>query len=126
MHPLGTWRTDARSVWSIRSRAAWLWELRALAVPRRAWRRRHDPVPTPVRIDGAIEGVTFRKARAGAPLFVSCEMAVRMPRIAAIVRRHGVVHVDVMSAYRREPPQSFHVMGLGLDLSRFHRAGDVL
>lgn len=125
-HPFGRWEEHPRAVWSIRSSAACLAELRQLGVPHQAWRRFPDPVPTPVKIVGAIDGVTFRKRRIGSPLFVSCEMAVRMPAIAQIVRRHGVHTVDVLSAYRREPPQSFHVMGLGLDLSAFHRAGDTL
>src|SRR5688572_16506797 len=119
-HVLGVWRRDPAAVWSVRSDPACLAELRALRVPHTPWRRMHDPVPTPVRIDGAIGGVTFAKRRARAPLFVACEMAVRMPRIAAIVQRHGVTHVEVMSAYRREPPQSFHVMGLDRKSTRLN------
>ena len=123
LHPVGTWVESPRNVWSVRRSSVCLDELRALGVPHRAWRAMPDPVPAPVKITGAIRGVVFRKARREAPLFTSCEMAVRLPLIADVVRRHGVTHVDVMSAYRREPPQSFHVMGLALDLSVFHRDG---
>jgi hypothetical protein len=126
LHPFGTWAHDDRGVWSIRRSTDCLAELQQRRIPHRAWRPMPDPVPTPVRITGPIGGVVFRKTRAGAPLFLSCEMATRLPDIAAIVRDHGVTHVDILSAYRREPPQSFHIMGLALDISVLHRRNDVL
>ena len=39
---------------------------------------------------------------------------------------HGIVGVDVMSAYRTKPRPSFHTLGLGLDLLRFWTPQGVL
>ena len=77
------------------------------------------PVPAPVEIVGAVEGVSFEKKRDGTRLFVSCEIALRLPRLARVLSNRGVSHVEVMSAYRREPLSSFHSSGLALDLSAF-------
>jgi hypothetical protein len=79
------------------------------------------PIPSPVRIDGAIGGVSFPKERQGAPLYVSCELAVRLPAVAAVLRAHRVREAVVLSAWRRQPRTSFHTFGLALDLSRFVR-----
>ena len=119
------WRVVPEARWSVAAEPECLAELRRAGV--RAERMRWTPtvVPTPVEVRGPVRGVTFEKTRP-VPLYLSCEMARRLPDIARIVRAHGVTRVDVMSAYRREPRTSFHSAGLALDLSAFHTADGVV
>lgn len=123
----GHWEEHSERAWSIRDGRACRASLGALEVPFAPMRSRLTPIPAPVRIDGAIGGVVFRKRRARAPVIVACELAARMPAIAAVLAEHDVREVEVLSAWRRGPPTSFHTMGLALDLSAFVReGGDVL
>lgn len=121
----GRWQESAERAWSIRDTAACHAALGALGVPFEAMRTRQTPIPAPVRITGAIGGVTFRKLRGGR-LIVACELAARLPAIAAVLAEHDVREVRVLSAWRTEPSTSFHTMGLALDLHSFVRAEDTL
>lgn len=76
-------------------------------------------VPVPVLVHGEVGGVRFTPG-AGASILISCELAARLRVIAEVVARHGVDQVVIASAHRRQPFSSFHTMGLGLDIGRFH------
>ncbi len=113
----GEWRETAP--WEIRTADACLAAGRMLPIA--PFATDLTPIPAPVRIDGPIEGVSFPKARAGAPLYVACELAVRLPAVAHVMRDHHVHEAVVLSAWRRQPRTSFHTFGLALDLARFTR-----
>ncbi len=113
----GEWR-DA-SPWSIRPEAGCLEAARSLPVV--PFTTARTPIPAPVRVDGPVGGVAFPKAREGAPLYVACELAVRLPALAAVMRDHHVREATVLSAWRLAPRTSFHTFGLALDLTRFAR-----
>lgn len=115
----GEWREA--EPWSIRAASACEAEARAAALPVAPFHTDRTPIPAPVRVDGPIGGVSFPKAREGAPLYVACELAVRMPALAAVLRDHHVQQAVVLSAWRMQPRTSFHTFGLALDLSRFVR-----
>jgi hypothetical protein len=117
--PGGTWRTDEAARWSIRPTEACLSALESSGVPVRPRPPQPGLVPSPVELVGAVEGVWFRSTHTDRPLVVSCELAARLPHLAATLKRHGIRGVDVMSALRRRPKSSFHTMGLALDLARF-------
>lgn len=113
----GEWR--AASPWAIRASEACL--VSAGSLPITPFTTELTPIPTPVRIDLPIGGVTFLKEREGAPLYVACELAVRLPSVASLLRDHHIREAVVLSAWRRQPRSSFHTFGLALDLSRFVR-----
>lgn len=120
--PGGAWTVDERAVFRIRRQATCLRDLRALGV--RAARVRNDPsivtpVPTPVEVRGPIEGVVLRTARPNERIVVACEFAARLPTLARIVRALGVRGIEILSAYRPGPRQSFHTFGLALDVTAF-------
>jgi hypothetical protein len=115
----GEWR-DVPS-WSIRESRACLDDALAQGLALTPFHTTRTPIPTPVRLDGDVGGVTFVKTRRGAPFYVACELAVRMPRIAAVLRTHHVRTAYVLSSWRTAPRTSFHTMGLALDLPRFVR-----
>ncbi|HKU44790.1 MAG TPA: extensin family protein [Polyangiales bacterium] len=118
--PGATWTVDTASVWSIREDTRCLEALKAAGVNVEPWSGKlPTPVAVPVKLLAGVEGVTFRFMHAGAGVVVSCELAARLADVAAIVKRHGVHTVYVLSAYRDHPYTSFHTLGLALDLSRF-------
>ncbi len=117
--PGATWREVPRRKWLIRPQARCHEALREAGIPFRALGDHPTPIPSPVEILGPVDGVWFRMIHDDRPFTLSCEMALRLKTIARIVKRHGVSGVDVMSAYRHWPRQSFHTFGLGLDLARF-------
>jgi hypothetical protein len=120
MIPGGQWRVDHRAVWQIRSQRECYSALAEANMPATPIDPLPTPVPSPVRITGPIGGVRFRMSRpADGPLTVSCEMALRLPVLAEVVRRHGVRAITIASAYRTKPWQSFHRFGLALDMSAF-------
>lgn len=122
-----TWKSDDSATWSIREPDECLRELEARGVRVKAWDGKlQTPVAVPVRVDGAVDGVTFRMMHAGAGAVVSCELAARLVDIAKVVKAHGVHTVYVLSAYRAQPRTSFHTLGLALDLSRFDTADGAL
>jgi hypothetical protein len=118
-HSHERWETHAERVWTIRSSRECTGDLGARSVPFRAQHFTPTAVPTPVQIRGAVDGLELTKTRP-VPLIVACELAARLPALSSILRRHGVRKVDVMSAYRIDPPTSFHAFGLALDLETFH------
>jgi hypothetical protein len=75
-------------------------------------------VPTPVILK-RIDGVTFHSAHEDREVVVSCELARRLMTLVAIVKKHGITAIDVMSSYREQPRVSFHSFGLALDILRF-------
>jgi hypothetical protein len=116
-----TWTIDESAVWRVRRRRDCMAELRRLGVRAHPWEEPlTTPVPSPVEIFDAIGGVRFYPAREGEPIVVSCELAARLPALVAILRRHDVRSIAVLSALRDHPITSFHTMGLALDVSRLH------
>lgn len=125
MIPFAKWLVDPASRWSIRDNEHCLRELRA----RKIRFQTHEtplltPVPAPVEIIAPVDGVRFQMMHEDRTMLMSCEMAARLPAIAAAVKPHGVRSIGVISAYRDKPRSSFHTMGLALDLWRFFAAGD--
>jgi hypothetical protein len=116
---LGEWREA--EAWSVRATQACEATARAAALPVTPFVTERTPIPAPVRVDGPIGGVAFPKAREGAPLYLACELAVRLPAVAAVLRDHHVREAVVLSAWRLQPRTSFHTFGLALDLTRFTR-----
>jgi hypothetical protein len=118
--PGGEWRVDPRAVWQVRGESDCRAALREAGVTAMAEPPMATPVPSPVHVSGPIGGVTFRMMRGRAtPFVVSCELARRLPTLARVLRQHGIRGVNVLSAYRTTPAQSFHGLGLGLDLFSF-------
>ena len=118
--PGGVWHTSRRAVWKIRPEADCLAALDEDEVPyRRVTEDLETPTPTPVELTGAINGVRFSTYRPDETVVVSCEMASRLPFLSRVVRRQRVNHVVVLSAHRTRPRQSFHRMGMALDLYAF-------
>lgn len=115
----GEWR-DAEP-WSVRATADCERAAQAASLPVTPFTTDRTPIPAPMRVDGPIGGVTFPKARQDAPLYVACELAVRLPAVASVLRDHHVREAVVLSAWRLVPRTSFHTFGLALDLSRFVR-----
>ena len=125
--PLATWLVDESARWSIRDNERCLDELRALGIQFRPYAGvLTTPVPTPVEIEGTVDGVKFQMVHKNRTLLMSCELAVRLPAIAAAVKPHGVRSLAVISSYRDRPHDSFHTLGLGLDVWRFFTDTDML
>ena len=118
---LATWEQDPATIWSVRDNSACLKSLRALGVRFMPYQGEElpTPVPAPVELDGRINGVRFKMLHADRTLLFSCELAAKLPAIAAVLAKHGVRSAGVISAYRESPKTSFHTMGLAIDFSRF-------
>ena len=119
--PRATW-TDAHDArWSIRDNDVCLQKLRELAIPFQVYAGAAlpTPVPAPVEVTGPIAGVEFKMVHPERTLLFSCELVARLPEIAAVLHKHGVRKVAVISAYRETPRTSFHTLGLALDMWRF-------
>lgn len=133
----GTWRVEQGAVWQVQREAKCLSELTKAGVRYEAWQQAQDaqqppdaqtpqalreplptPVPTPV-ILRRIDGVVFHSAHDDREVVVSCELARRLVTLAAMVKKHGITAIDVMSSYREQPRVSFHSFGLALDILRF-------
>jgi len=119
--PGATWTTDAAATWRIEREARCLSRLRRLGVSATPFRGDEivTPVPTPVEIHGSIGDVEVRTVRPGERVVVACELAARLPAFARVLRAHGVRAMSVLSAYRPGPRQSFHTLGLALDVASF-------
>ncbi len=118
--PRGSWTEDAAARWSIRDNQPCLAALREAAVPFREHAGElATPVAAPVEITGPIEGVRFQMIHADRPLLFACELAVRLPVLARVLRAHGIHAVAVISAYRDHPRTSFHTLGMAIDMWRF-------
>jgi hypothetical protein len=118
--PGARWIVDPLARWSVRANDRCLAALAEARVPVTEFTPLlPTPVPTPVELAGAVNGVWFRMAHAERPLVVSCELAARLPALVEVLKRHGIRGADVMSGYREAPRTSFHTFGLALDLYRF-------
>jgi hypothetical protein len=114
-------------MWSIRSQAQCLRELDKSHVKYALVERElTTPVPTLVKIDGPIEGVRFESAHLDRDVEVSCDMALRLPAFARLLRALGVRSVLVASSYRDQPRASFHTFGMALDIAAFRTAAESL
>ncbi len=116
------WRHVPRSVWSIRPQNECLAELAESGIPARPRPQPSELVPAPVELLGPIDGVWFRSLHEEHGLLMSCEMALRLPDLVAVLKEHGVLGVEMMSSYRTTPRTSFHTMGLAWDINRFWTA----
>jgi hypothetical protein len=81
-----------------------------------------------VLVEGAIHGVTFVTGDEE-PLVVACELATRLSVVARVAKSVGIDRIVISSAYRNRPRESFHTMGMALDIPRMRmnrkvRAGD--
>lgn len=125
--PGAVWSEDERARFAIRSQAVCLHELAQLGVRAHlVTRPLTTPVPTPVALDGPIEGVTFASLHLDREVEVSCELATRLPALARLLRELGVRAVGINSSYRDAPKVSFHTFGLALDMAAFRRNGRTL
>jgi hypothetical protein len=111
--PLATWVHDNSAAWAIRGTEDCYQALEALQVPFERIPSMSPLVPSPVRISSPVDGISFGTIR------ISCELALRLPQLARILRKYDLVRVVVMSHYRDHPRTSFHTMGLALDLATF-------
>lgn len=124
--PHGVFTQDPARVFAVRASGECLAELDRLTIEHpgfehAAFHTGRSPIPAPVRLEGALGGVRFRKMREAAPFIVACELAARLPRLVEVLRAHRIAEVQVLSSWRLEPRTSFHTMGLALDLARFVR-----
>jgi hypothetical protein len=118
--PGGTWDTSRRAVWQVRPEADCLAALDEAEIPyRRVTEELGAPTPTPVEITGPIGGVAFTTVRADDPIILSCELASRLPLLVRVARRQRVRRISILSSHRIRPPQSFHRMGMALDIFSF-------
>ncbi|MBN1656305.1 MAG: extensin family protein [Deltaproteobacteria bacterium] len=118
--PGGTWIVDPFASWKILPQERCLRTMQKEGVAGTLYQTPlTTPVPTPVEIEGPVKGVHFKIMHDDRTLLISCELAIRLPVIAAVLKRHGVTGVQVMSAYRDRPIISFHSLGLALDIMGF-------
>lgn len=119
--PGATWTTDATATWRIQPEADCLARLARDGVEARSFVGDEivTPVPTPVELTGMVGEVRVRTVRPGERVVVACELAARLPALARVLRAHGIRAMDVLSAYRPGPRQSFHTLGLALDVASF-------
>jgi len=124
---LAGWSVEPTASWSIRTDDACLSSLKAEGVNAKPWHGPlSTPVATPVELPEKIGGVEFHNTHVYRPFVVSCEMAVRLSAFAKLIARHDIVAIDVISAYRDNPRESFHPLGLGLDIANFRtHTGDL-
>ena len=114
------WTTSRRARWQIRPEAECLAALDEAGIPYERWAEDLEaPVATPVRITGAIGGVSFVTLREGEPVLVSCELAARLPILTRIARAEGAHRIVILSSHRTQPRISFHRLGLALDIFAF-------
>jgi hypothetical protein len=127
--PGARWAMDERRVWRIQPEADCLERLRVAHIEASAFEGDEivTPVPTPVEVRGSVGGVAIRTVRPRERVVLSCELASRLPELARVLREHGIRALDVLSAYRPAPRQSFHTLGLALDIAAFETDdGEVL
>lgn len=118
--PLGSWRSDSHAQWRVRSSARCLAAVAKQRLPVEPLARPFvTPVPTPVVLTGPVGGISFRAMQSDRQVELSCELAARLPALAALLREHGVRVAHVNSSYREQPRVSFHTFGLALDIAGF-------
>ncbi|MBN1772126.1 MAG: extensin family protein [Deltaproteobacteria bacterium] len=91
--------------------------LAALAADGRDWPRadRACRMSAQVRIAGPVEGVAFQSSRRSEAIEVGCELAIRLPELARLLRESGVARVRV-GPPARFSLKSYHRFGLALDV----------
>ncbi len=114
-----TWTLDSNAVFRIRSSQECLRSLQQKGIKFSPATGLSTPVPTPVEVRGTVKGISFQSWDPQRPVVVACELADRLPLLADVLRKHGVVSVEVLSSYRDHPKVSFHTFGLALDVSAF-------
>ncbi len=125
--PGATWRVDDAAVFRVRADAECKKALKNAGVRAHLVERELlTPVPSPVALEGSVAGVSFYSLHSDREVEMACELAVRLPAIVEILKRHGVRAVSVLSSYREEPRTSFHTFGLALDLAAFRTRDGVL
>lgn len=118
--PGGAWIQSERAVWRVRNQDDCLRDLERHGVEHvLVTEDLRTPVPTAVEITGPVRGVAFRSTRPDSPVIVSCEMAARLPTLAQIARRQDVRAITILSSHRERPHQSFHRLGMALDIYSF-------
>ncbi len=118
--PGGEWIQASRARWRVRPEADCLAALDEADVPyERVTEELGTPTPTPVEITGRVNGIDFRPVRQDRRIIVSCEMAARLPLLTRIAARQNVNRITILSAHRERPRQSFHRMGMALDIFAF-------
>jgi hypothetical protein len=113
MYPMGQWDTSVESCRVPREAKECLYFLNAAGVPHEIL----DPqegLMVPVKITGAVDGVSFTQTQ---DLVMECEMAATLPALAAILARHDIVEVGILSSFRPDSTYSFHSVGLALDIN---------
>ncbi|MGF1466574.1 MAG: extensin family protein [Sandaracinaceae bacterium] len=123
--PGGRWRRARRARFQIRPEAECLEALVEARVPTVAVSDDlGTPIPTPRMLIGPVGGVTYvpyeRDDGTLEPIVVSCELAARLPYLSRRLRRYGIDEVVILSSHRDHPAQSFHRMGMALDILSFH------
>jgi pimeloyl-ACP methyl ester carboxylesterase len=120
MIPGGTWIVDPLINWKIQPQVRCLEAMKKAGIAGHLYQTRlTTPVPTPVEITGSVQGVHFKMMHDDRTLVMSCELAIRLPVMADVLKQHGVTLVQVMSSYREKPRVSFHSLGLALDVMGF-------
>jgi len=120
--PGATWTTDTEQTWQIRAQQRCLDDLADHHIDAETLTETFlTPIATPVLLPSTVDGITFRTVRPGERIVISCELAARLPQLTSVLRAHHIRAVDVLSAYRPIPQQSFHTLGLALDLFAFER-----
>jgi hypothetical protein len=120
--PGARWTSDADHQWQIRAQQVCLADLSRQHIDATLVDDEFPtPVATPVELPSEVDGVAFRTVRPGERILVSCELAARLHELTRVLRAHHIHAVDVLSAYRPTPQQSFHTLGLALDLFAFER-----
>lgn len=118
--PGGVWMETDDAEFKIREESVCLAALEEANIPHeRVDEDLETPIPTPVTINGAVDGVRFGTVREDEPIVISCEMAARLPELTRAARRQGVTRITILSSHRRQPQQSFHRMGMALDIFSF-------
>lgn len=114
------WTGNPLASWSIRNNDACMRVLAERGVQARVYAGAlTTPVAAPVEITAPVDGLTLRMAHVRRTMLMSCELAARLPDLAALLKPHGVTAINVISAYRDHPFPSFHTLGLALDIARF-------
>ncbi|MCB9592033.1 MAG: extensin family protein [Sandaracinaceae bacterium] len=125
--PGGAWIESQQAVFQIRPQRDCLSALDRAHVPYQLVDEDlHTPVPTAVEITGPVNGVRFRTVRAESRVIISCEMASRLPLLTRIARRQDVRGITILSSHRERPRQSFHTLGMALDIFSFETSHGTL
>jgi hypothetical protein len=113
MYPMGTWEVDTAACTIPRTPAQCLAALDAAGVPYEPLDHAESLI-APVRITGPVDGVMLTSTR---DIVVECELAARLPAMAAILKAREITEIGILSAHRPQAEYSFHAVGLALDVN---------